>query len=96
MYLRSNRLRRGGAAYGEHVLAIPGDFCQESGTYRVTHWRHRFPHRVRIAQGTILPACNKCGTRVHFERVNDLTSLAVPRAIDEDEDFGQADSAAAV
>jgi hypothetical protein len=37
-----------------------------SGIYRAHHYRHRSPHMVFIAAGTVLPQCRRCGDVVQF------------------------------
>ena len=64
-----------------------GDACEESGIYRVTHWRHRFPHRVIMAVGATFPACKTCGNKVVYEIVGQPTVLNQPIAIKKDSDF---------
>ena len=52
-----------------------GDNVPITGLYRVSHYQHRMPHDVVIKQGTVFPACNKCGTRVTFALSNTAESL---------------------
>jgi len=43
-----------------------GDTAPMSGLYEVTHYQHRFPHRVTLLRGDQFPTCSRCGARVAF------------------------------
>jgi hypothetical protein len=47
-------------------LFKPGDKVPVSGVYRVTHDRHRMPHKVFAFDGDEFPACKKCGNLMRF------------------------------
>lgn len=47
----------------------PGEICNQSGLYLVTHQAHRLPHKVVISQGDLLPPCRHCGEAVRFQLI---------------------------
>lgn len=59
----------------------PGMVTAVSGIYRVHHYRHRSPHMVFIAAGTVLPECRRCGQVVQF------APLIAAAQIEADDDF---------
>jgi hypothetical protein len=55
----------------------PGAKAPRPGLYWVSHLRHRLAHLVFIEEGTILPACRRCGVGARYslqQRVQHLES----------------------
>jgi len=55
----------------------PGTRAPRAGLYWVSHLRHRLAHLVFIEEGTILPACRRCGAGTRYslqQRVQHLES----------------------
>jgi hypothetical protein len=66
-----------------------GELAPVDGLYRVTHYQHRLPHLVSVIGGTILPLCQKCGDRVHFEIIGpprETDGLSTDRDFSDDSD----------
>lgn len=48
----------------------PGDTCEASGIYKVTHdQKHAEEHEVTVVYGKTFPPCNKCGQHPRFKAV---------------------------
>ena len=55
----------------------PGAKAPRPGLYWVSHLRHRLAHLVFIEEGTVLPACRRCGVGARYslqQRVQHLES----------------------
>jgi hypothetical protein len=48
----------------------PGEKCEASGIYRVTHDRHHGEHEVTVVFDEQFPPCNHCGNHPRFKIVH--------------------------
>jgi len=68
----------------------PGEKCEASGIYLVTHDRnHVSPHEVTVILGELFPPCRACGQHASFRAVrlalhgsNDPNLKTLPREHD--------------
>lgn len=55
----------------------PGEKCEGSGIYRVTHDRnHAEQHEVTVVMGEPFPPCNHCGQHPRFRAVKLASHVA--------------------
>jgi hypothetical protein len=69
--------RRGRSNDDADTVYQSGTKAPRPGLYWVSHLRHRLAHLVFIEEGTVLPACKRCGAGVRYalqQRVQHLES----------------------
>jgi hypothetical protein len=49
------------------TLFKPGQPVPIAGIYKVSHVRHRLPHKASFKAHDTFPPCNKCAAHVRFE-----------------------------
>ena len=64
-------------AFDRSKLYKPGDLCEQSGIYQVTHdQNHHESHEVTVVNGEHFPPCNHCGHHPRFVIVRSAHHLA--------------------
>lgn len=54
----------------------PGEKCEVSGIYTVTHDGHHPTHEVTVVLGEPFPPCNHCGNHPRFKMAREAQHVA--------------------